>query len=364
VAKLLRDTIQDLLANLMLILTFIIMMAQISKYELPNMRQALPRKHIFCIVSTLLTLLLMIFNIRIESNVAVDLRLIPVVLLLLHVGIVPAMINSVVSVIFHLILYGVNDGTALSILSTLLISGGMSVLSALKMNYNRKWLLGSAFVLAALNFVWMCLPNTTFMQKGMFLSSALSIILSFALYYGLKYINYSSKSYSELKEASITDFLTGLYNYRFFFKNFENQIEILKSNKVKFSVIMIDTDKFKNINDKHGHPTGDYILKELAQIINLNCRRNDIVSRIGGDEFSVILPNTSYENAEAVAERIRDAVQYHEFKLTNGTILNLTVSIGVKVFNNDDANIEDSLKMVDDALYKAKRCGRNTVCAL
>lgn len=170
----------------------------------------------------------------------------------------------------------------------------------------------------------------------------------------------SSKLIQKLKEESEIDSLTKLYNRRTFFRLLEHYFETSKRYGNELSFIMIDIDKFKNVNDVYGHAGGDMVLKELARILQQLIRKSDIVGRFGGEEFGVIMPNTNINDASAAAEKLREAIQTHTTQFDSQDI-KITISIGVSEFDEKD-NIEKLIKKADDALYKAKELGRNRVC--
>ncbi|SFP03159.1 diguanylate cyclase [Hydrogenimonas thermophila] len=167
----------------------------------------------------------------------------------------------------------------------------------------------------------------------------------------------------ELKLLASTDPMTKLYNRRYFTNVSQHILEIAKRENQSLSLVMLDIDKFKNINDTYGHQIGDEVIISLANELTQNQRKSDIVSRYGGEEFVVLLPNTSLEEAIGVAEKLREKIDLKTINLDNYEKLKFTISLGVsevKVFN--EKNIEKALKRADDALYTAKESGRNRVC--
>jgi len=126
------------------------------------------------------------------------------------------------------------------------------------------------------------------------------------------------------------------------------------------SVLMLDLDLFKQINDTHGHATGDALLKHFAQLVRNTLRKVDMVGRVGGEEFAVILPGTNSAGARRFAERLREAVANTPL-VRDGKTISMTVSIGVATIGPPDSNGEETLLRSDEALYRAKRNGRNRV---
>jgi diguanylate cyclase (GGDEF)-like protein/PAS domain S-box-containing protein len=163
----------------------------------------------------------------------------------------------------------------------------------------------------------------------------------------------------ELEELASIDALTRLYNRRMIDKFAKNEVESVKRHSKHLSIIMIDIDHFKSVNDTYGHQVGDDILTQMAKLILDNTRQSDIQGRYGGEEFIIICPHTALESALLVAEKIRIAVENFQFDVVG----NKTISLGVATFEAND-DVASLIKKADDALYKAKNSGRNKVVTL
>lgn len=164
-----------------------------------------------------------------------------------------------------------------------------------------------------------------------------------------------------LRQQSIRDALTGLYNRRFLEESLDRELARLERKRQPLTVIMIDVDHFKNFNDTYGHEAGDVVLRDLSRVLRRQSRQSDIACRYGGEEFTLLLPETSLDIGRQRAESLREAVQ--ELKLThNGQPLGeVTLSLGVATFPDHGADRENLLYAADMALYEAKRSGRNRV---
>ncbi len=166
----------------------------------------------------------------------------------------------------------------------------------------------------------------------------------------------------ELESLSLTDDLTGLLNHRAMQKRLKDEFSRAQRYNDPLSLLMIDVDHFKAVNDTHGHQVGDRVLKELAQVILESVREIDVAARYGGEEFLVILPQTHFSGSLAVAERVWRSVGEHQFA-PDESDLRLTVSIGISFFPNKSVSTSDRLvALADEALYQAKRDGRNRIC--
>jgi diguanylate cyclase (GGDEF)-like protein len=163
----------------------------------------------------------------------------------------------------------------------------------------------------------------------------------------------------ELKTISITDALTGLLNRGHFQERLAEEVERFKRHKLPFSLIMIDIDDFKRLNDTHGHMVGDEALVTTAKAIRNSIRAIDMAARYGGEEFTVILPQTNKQASRTMAQRIGRAVARTPIRSTKGDVLYLTVSLGAASFPDDATTLDELLQRADQAMYEAKRRGKN-----
>lgn len=171
-----------------------------------------------------------------------------------------------------------------------------------------------------------------------------------------------AKSQSALEELSTRDALTGLHNYREFHRRLTEEEERSRRYGRPFSLLMLDIDYFKTVNDTHGHLAGDEALRAIAACIGREIRPVDLVARYGGEEFALILPETTSIGALATAERIRGIIAAHPIPLPSGQTVSLTVSIGVASYPEDAESGEKLIDATDHALYMAKSKGRDSVC--
>jgi diguanylate cyclase (GGDEF)-like protein len=162
------------------------------------------------------------------------------------------------------------------------------------------------------------------------------------------------------EELAITDELTGISNRRFFLKRMLDEATRLKRTGRTFCVAIIDIDFFKRVNDEWGHECGDYALRAVTDAIKCSIREQDMIARWGGEEFTLLLPETLLPGAEIIAERVRARIEGAPFSYGEGITFSLTVTIGVAPYD-ESAGIDGSIKRADDALYAGKRRGRNRV---
>lgn len=184
---------------------------------------------------------------------------------------------------------------------------------------------------------------------------SLKIVLIFCILVQLFLLLYCGIIIQKLYRQANIDSLTGICNRRYFFTKIS---KILKM-KLPVSLMMIDVDNFKNINDKYGHESGDEVLRQLAMLINNNTRSTDIVARLSGDEFVVVLPLTNYEIVLKVAQRIKQAVESTPLNVNSYTV-KTTISIGI-VTTTQQIPTDCFLKHADESLYKAKEIKNSIV---
>lgn len=170
--------------------------------------------------------------------------------------------------------------------------------------------------------------------------------------------------YQKMAELAVTDDLTKLFNTRYLNRTIETEIQRSNRYKTSISLIFIDIDHFKNINDQYGHLIGSKILVEMGQLIIKGLRGIDIVARYGGDEFVVVLPQTPPKAAVQIAERIRKSVEHNTFLKKEGYALKMTASFGVASYPESAKTKEDLIRLADEAMYRVKNTTRNGVYAI
>jgi diguanylate cyclase (GGDEF)-like protein len=168
-----------------------------------------------------------------------------------------------------------------------------------------------------------------------------------------------SQYHEEIYRMTIIDGLTQVHVKRYLLEALDKEVMRARRHVRDLSFLMLDIDHFKKINDVHGHLAGDYVLKEVARLIQHRIRRDEVLARYGGEEFAIILPETNLEGARALAEGLRERIEQSRF-VFQGEIIRVTISIGGALLE-DDAVSTDLIGRADEKLYAAKRAGRNRV---
>jgi diguanylate cyclase (GGDEF)-like protein len=186
----------------------------------------------------------------------------------------------------------------------------------------------------------------------------LSILASFAAL-----AIHNARLHNKTKLMAITDFLTGLYNHRYFQQMLTQELGRARRYQKVISLIILDIDNFKSFNDRFGHAVGDKVLIAIGDIISRSLRKVDYAFRYGGEEFVILLPETSLENAILTAERLRVRIADEAADLVSESVgSKITVSAGVACYPENGSNREDLFSLMDSYLYKAKSMGKNQVC--
>ncbi|WP_348945776.1 diguanylate cyclase [Chitinibacter sp. FCG-7] len=176
---------------------------------------------------------------------------------------------------------------------------------------------------------------------------------------GLSDITQRKQLEDELKRRATTDSLSGLANRAYFMETAQQEIQRTKRYQRRACILMLDIDFFKKINDNYGHQTGDQVIRTMANLCRASLRDIDLIARIGGEEFTAFLPETTLDEAYLAAERLRTHIEENVIMLDDGREIKFTSSIGISEITPDDPNVDAPLKRADTALYASKHSGRN-----
>jgi diguanylate cyclase len=353
--------IKELFSNFAILISILFLYTQVTNNKPLTKDSSVNRKILLGLCGGLLSNVLMYYSIHFGATI-IDLRHIPVILVALYGGAIPATI-SMVLVIIGRFLIGVN------------LSSYLAVLLIVPITLISIYLSGKNLTRKVKTFTILTFSNILFTILVIYLLRDFNIlILLLPVYWAISYaagftafnivefLRNSQEVFNKYKLESTTDALTGLNNFRKFDESFNDLIQNLDSKNEKLSLLYIDIDFFKKINDTYGHTEGDLVLRELGAILKKCTRTFDIVSRNGGEEFTALLLDCPLDRAVEISESIRKAVESHSFTLSSGQTIHITVSLGVATYKETTKAVASLIEDADQALYEAKRTGRNKVC--
>lgn len=228
------------------------------------------------------------------------------------------------------------------------------------------------FYISAFTFIGLALGNS--ILPSPYSPTALITLLSSVVFLAVFFHFYADRSISyyvrmrdsniQLYHLAMHDPLTGVFNARAYYQICDRLIAQGQRTQAPYAVLFVDLDHFKQINDRHGHATGDLVLKKTAECIGASIRASDTMGRVGGEEFSVFLPDTPTEGALRVAEHLRASVEQMAIEIAPGQRLSLTASVGVACGRGGEQTLHEIQEKADLAMYNAKKAGRNRVSSL
>ncbi|WP_185806873.1 GGDEF domain-containing protein [Bacillus salinus] len=351
---------RDLIINLAIFISFLTVSGQFFKSR--PMYANFSMKVVGGLIGGVLGSLLMSFSIQVTDTTIVDLRNFAIIVVTLFGGVTSGIITGIVIAINRFAFFGINISSTTALITLLLLPVICGIIAQTKLSNAYKFFfmtvsqmivfyIAVAFLISDFNKL-----ITLYIYYG-----AISLIGGFIIFQICNFIVHSNENFRMLKESAEKDYLTGLNNVRQFDTIWNTLVNTAIEKQERLSLLLIDIDHFKKINDTYGHQTGDMVLKQLGTILKNTSRSFDIVSRNGGEEFSVILPDCPNHQAIELAEKIRKAVENYDFNISDTDKINITVSIGISTFPDTTDDWHTIIKRADDSLYTAKRLGRNRV---
>ncbi|WP_373470864.1 GGDEF domain-containing protein [Carnobacterium alterfunditum] len=312
----------------------------------------------------LLAAVLMRFNIKTGTNSMIDLRIIPFMLVVLYENWLSSLLTAAL-IIFVRFMMGVSIYSFVNVIFVLV--SWVIFYYCFKRIENR-WV-SIVVMLTFSNIVYTVLNVIFTLGKSFNLLLIVTywiicILGGVIAVYMMDYLNETEIIFKRNNKYAFTDSLTGLNNVRSFELAFNKAKSGLEKANESISIMIVDIDHFKQVNDTYGHLEGDVVLKKLAAILKMSQGPNDIVSRNGGEEFSVLFKDCSHEEAYEKADALRKIVENSFFVIKNGTTsIHVTISIGITTYNDTTIEINQLYDHADQALYVAKKGGRNKVCS-
>ena len=358
----------DLFTNLCIIISVSFIYLQLRwKVKLDERLQRFVLNIIDGLAGGILGLILLHYSIQTIDMTIIDLRYTPIILIVLFSGIYPGVISGLVIITGRFII-NVNHSTYMALASMIIILIGFVIIERIfKGKQLASYKQGIPMIFYS-NIAFTVIISITISEREILLSMLpvywlISTIGGVIAIFFIEYVLRSQYLLDKYERESTTDFLTGLNNVRQFDTIWNSLVKEAIQKNERLSLLAIDIDFFKKVNDTYGHAAGDLVLAELGKVLKHNARSFDIVSRNGGEEFSVILPDCQNNRAVEIAEQIRSAVESHAFPISSTETIFITISIGVATYP-ETVEIPDNMpEIADECLYEAKRTGRNRVCA-
>lgn len=355
--------IKQLFVNAAIIIAALFTLSQHFVNKPLNHKSPVKFKLLAGVMAGLTGSILVFFGVQITENVVVDFRYITLIVSSIYGGPLSSIIGGLTIAVFRTFYGGISYGSIMGALFILSAAVGCGIISKIKYGKKRKWIL--MIIYCQINSFFalrMVIYDHSHLVRVFIPYSLAFMLLGFLVYYYSRTIALSNRLIRNLKKESTKDFLTGLNNVRNFHLLYYAALQNAQEKSESLSVVVTDIDYFKKVNDTYGHQAGDAILKQLSEILKKGCRSFDIVSRNGGEEFSIILTNCPFNIAFNIAERIRKIVEAHKFILPDNNEINITVSLGIATYPDTTKDTTSLYKNADKALYKAKNNGRNRVC--
>lgn len=352
----------DLLLNACILITFISISFLCLKDKDITLRDSLISKISAGMIAGILCVILLVKSVVVGPNIIFDFRYIPLVITSVYIGWIPTIIASLMIGTFRVLYFGVSEPAIVAMVATLFIGVGFGVIGRFKTTRKNKWIYSLIYLLfVSLISFFIISKSTSLFLKITAIYFISNTVVAWLIFIYTEHLFECVRLYKGFKNEATKDFLTGLNNLRQFNTSFENISQKALRKGKKLSLLFIDIDLFKNVNDTYGHTAGDKVLKGLAEILIDTFEIFDVISRNGGEEFSVLLMDCSSFQAVKIAEKIRKKVKLCKINISDETNLNITISIGVSTYPDTTSKIDKLLENADIAMYEAKRRGRDRI---
>lgn len=354
---------QQLFANACILITMTFIVGQLLFLGTSGSRSKIRFRVLLGAMGGISAIILFYFSIQLTPQVKMDFRDICIVLVALFGGWTSAFITGIITSVFRLLYSGVNYTIVLLCIGIMATSIGCGLISLTRLRY--KWMsiimLLYSLIIRSIVYYMVIKDNSSF-HKIILTTWASTLLIVYIVFHFVRYLLTTYRLLQNLQIESTEDYLTGLSNKRFFNQELSSIMKEMKEKPGRVSLLILDIDDFKEVNDTYGHAAGDAVLKELGKVLSVLCEGNYVISRVGGEEFAIVLKEESPETTLETAERIRKAVMTHRFPIHNGDKLKISVSIGAAVYPDTVDDLDNLADEADNKLYVAKRTGKNKVC--
>lgn len=354
--------INSLFVNASILITFLCLSNPFFKDTLVSIKSNIKVKFAIGTILGICGCVLMFNGVSLSDNMFMDFRVLALIISVIYCGPVSAIVTAICIITFRIGYFGIYSSSIVATVNLIVLTTIFSLLSISKYSFKIKYLIMCIMnVLTSILWTYILEKDSNVIINILLHYILSNIIVSIIIYYVMVYWFKTKELYSKLRFESTKDYLTGLNNVREFDLRLNQAISDTLENNKSLSLLMLDIDNFKKVNDTYGHITGDLILKQLSEILINSCSPSDFISRKGGEEFCVILSDSSYLQALDIAEMIRKNVQEYSFITDNQEKIGITISVGVGSYPNKSNNINNLMETADKALYLAKNNGKNQV---
>lgn len=330
-----------------------------TKYLVSKHRSKKMSQYVIGIFLGFLGVILMYFSFPIHDKWITDFRQIPILVAAYLTGFPGAIVTSIIIFVYRLFFFTSGLAVSLASLVNIMVALVVGVFMLNRLRFEL-WRWGVALSASMLSTgIIFSLISKDFTAEIITIYEIVFLISGLFTRSMLQYLKRSSEHLGLMQEHAERDFLTGLYNSRAFDGLMQKTITNAIEEKSYFSVLMLDIDHFKHVNDTYGHLAGDKVLASLANILNKQFNIDDPIARKGGEEFVVIINRYTCTEANDIAEQLRKAVEKYNFVLPDGQVIHITISIGIACYPHISA--DELIDIADKALYLAKQSGRNCV---
>ncbi|WP_270180674.1 diguanylate cyclase [Alkalihalobacillus sp. CinArs1] len=354
--------VQDYFGNMMIMLALLFIYYQHYKDENLTHTSSTKRKVISGFFAGITGSILMVFGIEVGSNTIIDMRHVPFLLVTLYGGYLP---GGVALIIIQLVRF--SFGVTVSSYASLILFISLYIGYLLFRKWKIETRIKVFFMLLYSNVMFTIITSLLLkidpLNKINLLFWITSFVCGMMAIYTSEYLRRINHLFKQYQLSSTIDPLTGLNNVRSFDEAMNSAIKESNTKRKPLSLLIIDIDYFKQVNDTYGHAAGDAVLQQFGVTLRQTVGTEDTVSRNGGEEFTILLKNTDHQDALRIAEHVRTSIEAQPFKATQMDTIYITASVGVATYP-DTVSIGDQLySKADQALYTAKRKGRNRVCS-
>lgn len=354
--------INSLFVNASILITFLCLSNPLFKDTNVSIKSNMKVKFTIGIILGICGCVLMFNGVILADNMFMDFRVLALIISVIYCGPVSALVTAVCIITFRMGYFGIYSTSIVATVNLVILTIIFSLFSVSKYPFKIKYIIMCVLnVLTSILWTFVLEKDPNVIIKILLHYILSNIIVSIIIYYVMVYWFRTKELYSKLRFESTRDYLTGLNNVREFDLRLNQAISDTLENDKSLSLLMLDIDNFKKVNDTYGHITGNLILKQLSEILINSCRSFDFISRKGGEEFCVILLNSNYSQALEIAETVRKNVQENYFSTDTNEKINITISVGVSSYPNKANNINNLMEIADKALYFAKNNGKNQV---